>query len=166
DRWIRVKSASGDRGRGGLLEACHLGVVERLPDHGRRVATAEVLDLDAGALDRSLDGQVAVDDALADRVPGVGARDVAQGAARLPEQVPQVEAVLTGRVELPTQLPYVGDADGDHGHRVHEDPARGQVGEARVAEVVFAHRAHEVAGAGAPHPHAAVGGGEVGEVDR
>ena len=105
---------------GGLVEAhgeAQAGLVRIVL--GRDVGTPHpVALLDAQRVDRA-----------------VAARDEPVRRARVPERVPQRQAVLGRAVELPAQLPDVGHAHRDDGHRADADAPRLMYGKRLVAQV-------------------------------
>ena len=70
-----------------------------------------------------------------------------------PQRVPQVQAILGGRVHLPAQLANIGDAQRQHRRAANRDLPGAQVGRGRVRYVVVGRQPQDVAGVRPPQPH-------------
>ena len=118
----------------------------------RRLVRRDVARPDAVAL---LDPQ-RVDRAIA-------AGDHAVRRARLPERPPQRDPELGVGVELPAELPDVGDAQRVDRHGADRDGARGEEREGGVGDVVARDRGQDVARPRAPQREADAAGRQVVE---
>ena len=157
--------------------AAELAVGSFGADFGQRGAADEIAFGHAhGETDASLVGIVLGVDVLApkavalfepQRIEGAAAGcDHAKRLARLPEDVPQAQALFERGVKLPAELAGVRDTQGQRGNLGNRNSLGGEVGEGRVAHVVFADAAEQVAGARPPQADAAQCGRNVGQGDR
>src|SRR5919109_68029 len=109
-------------------------------------------------------GAVALLEAQA--VEGAAARgDEAQRLPGSPQEVPETKAQVRRRVELPTELAHVRQAQSDHRHVPDEDPACPKEAEPLVREVVLAQTLHDLYRPRAPQPDAACARGDVRDAD-
>src|SRR5581483_6240292 len=96
------------------------------------------------------EGPVALLEAAGRAVHADAGGDDAVLLPRLPDEVPEPRALLDGDVELPAELPDVGDPRGEDRERVHLDrPARGER-EPVVGDVVRREGGEDVARTRAP----------------
>ena len=90
----------------------------------------------------------------------------AERLAGLPQGVPQPQAHLGGRVQLPAKLAHVGYAQRQHRHLTDGDVLRAEIGKRLVAHVLGAHAGQHVTRPWPPQPEGAEGGGQVGQGNR
>src|SRR5450756_1064712 len=83
---------------------------------------------------------------------------------RRPQQVPQVPGLLRGHVQLPAELPHIGDARAEH-HRVAKFKGFGHPERTgRTLIPAPSRRGEHVASAWSPEPDRGPGRGDVGEL--